>query len=146
MSKKLAESLTAVLADTFVVYFKTHSFHWNVTGPNFKGLHDMFGEQYTEMWEATDDIAERIRAIGEYAPNSHEEMMKFASIKESGQMPDADGMCQVLAEDNHALVKKLKETLKLAEELGDDATLDMMVGRIQTHEKYAWMLDSSRTQ
>ncbi len=144
MSNKLAQSLTGILADTFVVYFKTHSFHWNVTGPNFKGLHEMFEEQYTEMWQATDEIAERIRAMGEYAPNSHAALMKSATIGESGQMPDADGMCQTLAEDNQQLSKNAMETLRLAEEEGDEVVVDMMVERMQVHDQNAWMLESSR--
>lgn len=143
-SSKVATALTKTLADSFVLYMKTHSFHWNVKGPNFKSLHDLFEEQYTEIWQATDEIAERIRALGEHAPNNYEEMAKIASIKPAGQTPDAEGMVQILAEDNRAIVKTLTETLKAAEEQDDEATVDLMVGRIATHEKAAWMLESSQ--
>ncbi|MFP4314137.1 MAG: Dps family protein [Alphaproteobacteria bacterium] len=143
-SSKLTEALTKALADSFVLYMKTHSFHWNVKGPNFKALHDLFEEQYTEIWEATDEIAERIRAIGSYAPNNYEEMAKIATLKPAGQTPDADGMVQILAEDNRAIVKTLINGLKAAEEQDDEASVDLMVERIRAHEKAAWMLESSR--
>ena len=141
--KKVAEELKKSLADTFVLYFKTHSFHWNVTGPNFKSLHDLFEEQYTEIWEATDEIAERIRTLGEYAPNNFAELQDVASLTPSGQTPDANSMVQILADDNRAIVKTLTSTLKAAEEQDDEGTVDLMVARIQAHEKAAWMLESS---
>lgn len=142
-SKTVADALQKALADTFVLYFKTHSFHWNVTGASFKGLHDMFEEQYTDMWEAIDEIAERIRALGEYAPNNHSELMKIASLRESSQTPDADSMCEALSEDNQAITKTLYSAMKIAEEEGDEATADLMIERVQFHEKSAWMLSSS---
>ena len=87
-NKDVTEGLTKVLADTFVLYLKTHSFHWNVEGPNFHSLHELFEEQYTELWEATDELAERIRALGEYAPNGWADMNKHASLKEAGNLPN----------------------------------------------------------
>lgn len=145
-TKKIAESLKKSLADTFVLYFKTHSFHWNVTGAQFKSLHNLFEEQYTETWLATDEIAERIRALGDYAPNNYEELAKISTITPSGQTPDAQSMVQILAEDNRAIVKTLYETLKTAENDNDQVTVDLMVGRIRAHEKAAWMLESSRAK
>ncbi len=145
-SKTLANSLKVVLADTFVLYFKTHSFHWNVTGPHFKSLHELFEEQYTEIWQATDIIAERIRTIGEYAPNNFEEMTKVATLRSSGQTPDEQSMVQILAEDNRAIVKTLYDAMKTAENDNDEATVDLMVERIRTHEKAAWMLESSQAK
>lgn len=145
-SKKLGDSLKKSLADSFVLYFKTHSFHWNVTGPHFKSLHTLFEEQYTEIWTALDEMAERLRAIGHFAPNNTEEMLKIASLTPSGQTPDEQSMLQILAEDNRAIIKTFNETLKIAEEAGDEGTVDLMVGRIRAHEKAAWMLESSRVQ
>lgn len=145
-SKTLADSLKVVLADTFVLYFKTHSFHWNVTGPHFKSLHDMFEEQYNEVWKATDIIAERIRTIGEYAPNNYEEMTKVATLTPSGQTPDEQSMVQILADDNRAIVKTLYDAKKTAENDNDEATIDLMVERIRAHEKAAWMLESSQAK
>ena len=145
-SKTLANSLKVVLADTFVLYFKTHSFHWNVTGPHFKSLHELFEEQYTEIWQATDIIAERIRTIGEYAPNNFEEMTKVATLRSSGQTPDEQSMVQILAEDNRAIVKTLYDAMKTAENDNDEGTVDLMVERIRVHEKAAWMLESSQAK
>jgi starvation-inducible DNA-binding protein len=142
-TKDLAQELTKVLADTFVLYFKTHGFHWNVTGPHFKQLHDLFMEQYTELWNATDEIAERIRIIGEWAPNSWEEMVKSAHLEEVKKVPDAKGMLEQLADDNKAIVKTLYDAMKMAEEMDDQATVDLMTQRINVHEKAAWMLNSS---
>lgn len=142
-AKKLAEGLRKVLADTFVLYLKTHSFHWNVTGPQFKSLHELFMEQYTELWNATDEIAERIRILGDWAPNGWADMMKNASLTETGQLPDAAGMVQALADDNRAIVRTIMPVLKAAQEAGDEATADILIQRIQVHEKAAWMLASS---
>lgn len=142
--KALVTGLNKVLADSFVLYFKTHSFHWNVTGPNFKSLHDFFSALYTEQWNAIDEIAERLRSLGEWAPETLKNVLSTASIKETGQMPDADGMVEILAEDNRALAETMKGVLKKAMDAGDDVTADLLIGRITIHEKNAWMLDSSR--
>jgi starvation-inducible DNA-binding protein len=141
--KDITDGLTKVLADTFILYFKTHAFHWNVEGPHFSALHEMFGEQYTEMWTVSDDIAERIRALDAYAPLNLKAMHSAATIGETGQMPDAMEMVKQLANDNQALVETIYPVLRAAEEKGDEATVDMLIGRINTHEKYAWMLNST---
>ena len=138
----ITQGLQQVLADTSVLYFKTHSFHWNVEGPHFKGLHDMFEEQYTDLWNFTDECAERIRALGGYGPNSFKELLQYASLQEAGQTPDALGMVQKLAEDNKSIVESIYPVLRTAEEAGDEATVDMLIGRIHIHEKAAWMLES----
>ncbi len=140
--KEIADGLTRVLADTFVLYFKTHSFHWNVEGPHFKALHDLFEEQYNELWKATDEIAERIRMIGEYAPNSMEAMSKHATLQETGQTPDYKGMIDMLANDNSAIVDVMKPVLENADDQGDEVTVDLMIQRMTAHEKAAWMLRS----
>lgn len=142
--KALVTGLNKVLADSFVLYFKTHSFHWNVTGPNFKSLHAFFEEMYTEQWNAIDEIAERLRSLGEWAPETLKTILSTASVKETGQMPDADGMVEILAEDNRALVETMKAALKKASDAGDEVTAGLLVERIAIHEKNAWMLDSSR--
>lgn len=140
---EIAKGLTAVLADTFVIYFKTHSFHWNVEGPHFKPLHEMFEEQYTALWKATDELAERIRTIGSYAPDNFKTILEKASLRESGQTPDADAMVEMLANDNTEIVKNIYNVLRTAEEAGDEATVDMLIQRIEAHEKAAWMLRST---
>ena len=137
------DSLTHLLADSFVVYFKTHSFHWNVTGPYFKSLHDMFGEQYTELWTATDDMAERIRALGETAAFSMTDIIARSDMNEANAAPDAMAMVKQLAEDNQTLANHLREGISTAEEAGDQLTADMLTGRAIQHEKNAWMLRST---
>lgn len=139
----VVKALGQVLADIYILYFKTHSFHWNVEGANFKALHELFEEQYTELWAATDEIAERIRALDAYAPVSWQEMVKNGTLQEAGQLPDSEGMIKQLADDNLAIVEQsIMPALHAAEEAGDEATVDMMVARTQTHEKVAWMLKS----
>lgn len=140
----VVESLRRVLADTFILYFKTHSFHWNVEGPNFKSLHDLFDEQYNDLWTATDEIAERIRTLDNYAPASWTDMVKSAGLQETGQHPDAKAMVLELANDNAAIVKDtLYPALHTAEKADDEATMDLMIKRIEIHEKAAWMLRST---
>lgn len=139
----VVQALQETLADSFMVYFKTHSFHWNVEGPHFHSLHGLFEEQYNEIWTALDEIAERIRALDEYAPVSFAEIAKNAEITETGQMPDAMDMVRILAEDNLALVAKLQTATAIAQEAGDEATADLFIGRISVHEKAAWMLKST---
>ena len=139
----LAGALTKVLADSFVLYFKTHSFHWNVEGPHFHSLHNLFGEQYTEIWEALDELAERVRALDEYAPVSYSQMTQYTDIAETSQIPDAMDMVKILADDHAALVQELQTTMELAQGAGDEATADLMIQRIAVHEKAAWMLKST---
>ena len=136
----MAKAVTALLADTYALYFKTHAYHWNVTGPRFHDLHTMFEEQYTELWTATDDIAERIRALGVLAPISYEEMGASAKIKHDSATPDANTMVANLVAGHEQVVRTAREALKLAEEHGDEATSDLIAPRITLHEKTAWML------
>ncbi len=143
-NSKMVESMNVVLADTFVLYFKTHAFHWNVKGPRFHSLHGMFEEQYIEMWGALDILAERIRALGAHAPDNPNEMMKYATLTHVGQTPDADEMVNMLANDHRAIVETLKKGIDVADDLDDDATEDMLIARVQEHEKMAWMLESSK--
>ncbi len=140
---KLAKGLRAVMADTYALYVKTHGYHWNVTGPRFKALHEMFMEQYTELWTALDDIAERLRAIGEYAPGSTEAILEYATIKPDNSQPDAESMVENLAKGHDTLSATLKGALDLADEVGDDVTVDMFTQRMTVSQKTAWMLRSS---
>jgi starvation-inducible DNA-binding protein len=139
---QVAKALTDVLSDTYLVYMKTHAYHWNVEGPHFAQLHNLFEEQYTDMWTAIDEIAERIRELREYAPSSYGQMAQLSNIKEESGVPDARQMVANLVEDNETLVNTLKVAVKAAEENGDDATADMMIARTQIHEKYIWMMRS----
>ena len=138
----IAQGLSRLLADTYVVYLKTHNFHWNVEGPMFQTLHQMFMEQYTETWNAIDLVAERIRSLGHYAPGTYAEYNKLARLKETPGVPKAEQMVRLLIEGQEAIVKTAREVLPIAEKADDQPTLDLLTQRMQVHEKNAWMLRS----
>jgi starvation-inducible DNA-binding protein len=143
--KKIAEGLSRFLADSFTLYLKTHNFHWNVTGPMFNSLHVMFEGQYNEQWMALDETAERIRALGFNAPGSYAEFIRLSSIPEEPGLTDtADWheMVRQLVAGNEAVARTARKVLKIADEGGDDPTVDLMTQRLQVHEKNAWMLRS----
>jgi len=139
--KSVAEALNATLADTYAVYMKTHAYHWNVTGPQFHTLHVMFEEHYREMWAALDEIAERVRALGVFAPTSGKQFSDLTVIESADTSPPAaTTMVERLLSDHETLIKRAREGLSTAEEAGDAASADLLTVRIQTHEKTAWML------
>lgn len=138
----IAEGLSRVLADTYTLYLKTHHYHWNVTGPQFRSLHLMFEEQYQELWAATDEIAERIRALGEFAPGTYAEFSKLSSIQEDNSVPSADQMVKNLVKGHETVVKTARDLFNSASEANDEVTADLMVQRMQASEKTAWMLRS----
>ncbi|PWC54516.1 Dps family protein [Azospirillum sp. TSO22-1] len=140
--KAIAEGLSRVLADTFALYLKTHSFHWNVTGPMFNTLHVMFMEQYTELWTALDELAERIRALGYPAPGSFTQFAKLASIAEETTVPRATDMIRQLVEGHEAVARTARAAFPTAEQANDQPTADLLTQRLQIHEKTAWMLRS----
>jgi starvation-inducible DNA-binding protein len=138
----IAKGLSRLLADTYVVYLKTHNFHWNVEGPMFQTLHQMFMEQYTETWNAIDLVAERIRSLGHYAPGTYREYLELARVKETPGQPRAEQMVKLLIEGQEAIVRTAREVLPIAEKADDQPTLDLLTQRMQVHEKNAWMLRS----
>lgn len=135
-----ARTIGKLLADTYALYLKTHGYHWNVEGPHFQQLHSLFMQQYTEMWTAVDELAERIRALGAYAPSSYSQMAALSSIAEEDGSPDWKEMVINLAAGHEQIAKSAREVLRVAEEIGDDATSDVVAPRITLHEKTAWML------
>ena len=138
----IVQSLSRLHADTYVLYLKTHSFHWNVEGPMFQTLHQMFMDQYTETWNAIDLIAERIRSLGEYAPGTYREYARLTRIKETEGVPRAEEMIRLLIDGQEAVVRTAREALSVADEANDQPTLDLLTQRMQVHEKNAWMLRS----
>ncbi|MBS1514652.1 MAG: DNA starvation/stationary phase protection protein [Bacteroidetes bacterium] len=139
-NKKTAEGLSKLLSDTFMLYLKTHNFHWNVRGPMFQTLHLMFETQYTELWTSIDIIAERIRSLDADAPGTFSEFNKLTSIKEEKGIPKATDMIKILIADNERVVKTANEVFPIAEKANDEATQDLLIQRINTHEKTIWML------
>jgi starvation-inducible DNA-binding protein len=140
--QQIAEGLGRVLADSTVLYAKTHGFHWNVTGPMFNTLHLMFMEQYTELWNALDEIAERIRALGHPAPFGGSTYSGLSSIPETHGVPAALEMVRELVEGHEAVARTIRGVFAVAEEAGDQPTADLLTQRLQIHEKTAWMLRS----
>jgi starvation-inducible DNA-binding protein len=140
--KKIAEGLSALLADSYTLYLMTHNFHWNVTGPQFNSLHNMFMTQYTEQWNALDIVAERIRALGFPAPGTYKEFVKLASIKEVEGVPKATEMIRHLVAAQEATARTARKLFPVVDDANDQPTADVLTQRIDVHEKTAWMLRS----
>jgi starvation-inducible DNA-binding protein len=136
----ITDGLSRLLADTYTLYLKTHNYHWNVTGPQFNTLHTMFETQYTELAMAVDVIAERIRALGAWAPGSYSEFAKLSTVKEAQGIPAADAMIAELAADQATVVRTARALFPAVEAASDEPTADLLTQRMQVHEKTAWML------
>jgi starvation-inducible DNA-binding protein len=139
---EIAAGLSRVLADGYVLYLKTHNFHWNVVGPMFQTLHALFMTQYVEEWNALDLVAERIRALGHPAPGTYAEFTRLASLEETPGVPKSEAMVALLAEGNEAVAATARSVFPVAERAGDQPTCDLLTQRIGVHEKNAWMLRS----
>ncbi|MBX7229646.1 MAG: DNA starvation/stationary phase protection protein [Burkholderiaceae bacterium] len=140
--QNIANGLSNFLADTYTLYLMTHNFHWNVTGPMFNTLHLMFMTQYTELWNAIDPIAERIRALGFPAPGTYAQFAKLSSIKEPQGVPSAEEMVALLVKGHEAVAKTARSIFSIAEKSSDQPTADLLTQRLDIHEKTAWMLRS----
>lgn len=137
---QIAEGLKKLLADSYTLYLQTHNFHWNVTGPEFRALHLMFEEHYTELAVAVDDIAERIRTLDVAAPGTYKAFAQLSSIQEVDGVPEAKEMVRILTKGHEQVVKTCREVLKLADAGEDESTLALASDRMRIHEKTAWML------
>ena len=138
----VVDGLSRLLADTYTLYLKTHNYHWNVTGPMFASLHTLFEEQYTELAGAVDVIAERIRALGEFAPGSYKAFGQLTSIEEETEVPKAEVMINNLLKSHEIISRLSRELLKKDEIEHDDVSADLLTQRMEFHEKNAWMLRS----
>jgi len=140
--EKIVHGLSRVLADSYTLYLKTHSYHWNVVGPMFHSLHAMFMDEYTELALAVDEIAERIRALGAPAPGTYRQFTELAVVPEDTDMPDAHEMVRRLVAAHEATARTIREVLPIAEGAPDQVSTDLLVRRLDVHEKTAWMLRS----
>ena len=140
--KAIAQGLSRLLADSYTLYLKTHNYHWNVTGPMFNTLHLMFEQQYTELALAVDAIAERIRALGVYAPGSYKAFAGLTEIKEETGVPDAEEMIRQLVIGQETVVRTARAVFKIVDKANDEPSADLLTQRMQIHEKNAWMLRS----
>lgn len=137
----IAQGLSRLLAETYTLYLTTHNFHWNVTGRMFNTLHTMFMDQYTEMWNAVDPIAERIRALGFHAPGSYAEFAKLSTLPDApAKPPKAMEMVEILAKGHEALARTAREVFPVVDEADDQPSADVLTQRMDVHEKTAWML------
>jgi len=140
--KQITDGVSALLADSYMLYIKTHNFHWNVEGPMFNTLHVMFMDQYTELWNALDTLAERIRALGEYAPGSYKQFAALTSIEESDKVPKAEKMIADLIRGHEIVIQTARKLLPICAECHDDVTAGILTDRLEIHEKTSWMLRS----
>ena len=139
----IANGLSKLLADTYTLYLTTHNFHWDVTGPMFNTLHTMFMGQYTELWNAVDPIAERIRSLGHFAPGSYQQFSELTSLPDvPAAPPKAVEMIKILVKGHEAVARTARSTFALAGEADDQPTADLLTQRLDIHEKTAWMLRS----
>ena len=139
----IAKGLSRLLADTYTLYLTTHNFHWNVTGPMFTSLHTMFMQQYTELWNAVDPVAERIRSLGYHAPGSYAEFGRLASLPDAPVAPpQAMEMVRILVKGHEAVARTARELVPVADKASDEPTADLLTQRLTVHEQTAWMLRS----
>ena len=139
----IADGLAHLLADTYTLYLTTHNFHWNVTGPMFNTLHVMFMGQYTELWNAVDPVAERIRSLGHPAPGSYAQFGRLSSLPDAPETPPkALEMVRVLVAGHEAVARTARKLFPLADKAGDEPTADLLTQRLTVHEQTAWMLRS----
>jgi starvation-inducible DNA-binding protein len=139
-TKAIAEGLCDVLADTYRLVFKTHAYHWNVEGPLFYAVHNLTEEQYEEMFEAADVLAERVRALGEMAPSTLASIMKASVVEDRDALPSAGDMCEDLAADHERIAHRFHALVELSGDRNDPVTDDLATARSAFHEKAAWML------
>lgn len=144
MEEMLIESLRKCLANTFVFYFKTHAFHWNVEGINFPVYHDFFGKLYEDLHGAVDPIAEEIRALGVYAPTSLPTLYNDSDINDNDSITgnSLKEMLSSALEDNTVMLNCLNTSFNLASELNQQGLADFLAGRIDIHKKHEWMIRS----
>jgi starvation-inducible DNA-binding protein len=139
----ISNGLSHLLADTYTLYLTTHNFHWNVTGPMFNTLHVMFMGQYTELWNAVDPVAERIRSLGHPAPGSYAQFARLSSLPDAPETPPkALEMVRVLVAGHEAVARTARKLFPLADKAGDEPTADLLTQRLTVHEQTAWMLRS----
>jgi starvation-inducible DNA-binding protein len=139
----VAGGLARLLADTYTLYLSTHNFHWNVTGPMFNTLHAMFMTQYTELWNAVDPIAERMRALGHAAPGSYAQFGRLATVADAPEQPPrALDMVRILVEGHETVARTARSLFPVVEQAGDEPTADLLTQRVAVHEQQAWMLRS----
>lgn len=141
--KKLVKNISVLLADSYSLLIKLHNYHWNVRGPHFRQIHLMTEEQYTELFTAIDELAERIRSLGFRAPGSMKEFLELSDVSEPNSSYSSNEMLADLLKSNETITRRCRELIETAEKAGDSGTADLVTVRLEVHEKSAWMLRSS---
>lgn len=138
----VSAALSKLLADEFVLYTKTRNAHWNVVGPDFHAMHIFFEQQYEQLDDTMDSVAERIRQLGHYAPATLQSFLQLTHLTEKLDKPnDSLGFIQELLTDHESIIIYIRENInKFADEYGDAGTSDFITGLMEEHEKMAWML------
>jgi starvation-inducible DNA-binding protein len=139
-TQTMAQGLEHMLADTYRLIFKTHAVHWNVEGPMFYAVHNLTEEQYDDMFEAADELAERIRALGHLAPASLSAVISHSVVQDDENPTSAGEMCENLAADHERVARRMHTLIKIADNAADPVTEDLATARAAFHEKAAWML------
>ena len=140
--QEIGDQLSTFLADSYALYLKTQNYHWNVTGPQFQPLHALFEEHYTDLAAAVDEIAERIRSLGQHAPGSFSKFSKLTGLDDASEDASAMDMVSELVDDHEHVIASGRKIIEDAEDRGDVATADLLTARLRFHEKAAWMLRS----
>lgn len=141
-NKPVTEAIGTIVANTYRLMFKTQAFHWNAKGPLFPSFHALTETQYTELFKAVDDLAERMLALGTEAPSSLDEIMTISEVRDRLDVPAIEEMIRELVDDNREIAVKCQDGVNKAEEANDSATADMLTARRFTHEKQAWLLEA----
>ena len=136
----IVDTLRKIISDSYVLYFKAHSFHWNVEGADFAQYHEFLSNFYTEIFESIDSYAELIRTTDQYAPTSLARLLDLSSIEEMSSIPEAVEMLKILRKDNDLFLAMLVVAYDEAEKASEFGISNYLQDRIQAHEKHAWML------
>jgi starvation-inducible DNA-binding protein len=140
--EQVTQTLRQLLSDTYVIYLKTQNFHWNLIDPRFYFLHLLFEDEYKQLAEAVDEIAERIRILGEKTPASMKKFLEMTTLEESGSDVTADDMIKQLYEDHEKIASQIRGQIAPTQKIGDEGTADLLIDRLRYHEKTAWILCS----
>lgn len=139
----VVDGLRRVFADTYSLYLKTQNYHWNVTGPHFASLHAMLESQFEELAEAIDELAERLRILGVFAPGTFEEIQSLTSLKSGSADQPAEKMLSDVLEGHSALSRSIADVMRTAVEASDEGTIGLLSERLANHEKAEWILRST---
>lgn len=141
--ENLVASLHIALANTFVMYFKSHSYHWNVEGKNFPEYHSFLNDLYDDLYDAVDPLSENIRKLGQYSPHSLKDLLGSSTITEDSDKPySTEAMFNNLLDANSKVIDSLNKVFELANAQKKQGLCNFIADRLDTHDKHAWMLKS----